>query len=81
MGDSTLIERRVDFYAKGIAIVPVYFPEGQINCRHCLDFCKYNKDLQTYYCLLTHRYIDKNHLNKRDTFCPIELEVSETPTF
>ena len=73
-------ESGVDFYVEGICHFSVYFPEGKADCRHC-DFCKYNKDFQTYKCILTEEYIDRIDLNKRGIRCPVTLTVAEKPTF
>lgn len=73
-------QKGVRFYVEGICHMSVYFPEGLADCRHC-RFCKYNKDFQTYKCMLTDDYIDKVDLNKRGRACPITLTVEEEPTF
>lgn len=63
----------VDWYCSGIAKFPVYFPEGQANCRHC-EFCYYVEAFGIYRCRLTGAYIEKSELSERGRSCPIEFE-------
>lgn len=62
----------VTWYTEGIARFPVYFPEGEANCRHC-EFCTYAEHFGTYRCRLTQEYLEKSQLSARGRLCPIEF--------
>lgn len=68
-----LYENGVDWYTKGIATVPVYYPSGNADCRHC-SFIGTNKTLDIAYCKFTGEYIERNMLNKRGAQCPVVFE-------
>ena len=37
------VKNGVTHYAKGVAYVPVYFPEGKVCCASCMVFCRYEE--------------------------------------
>ena len=53
------MKNKVEYYTHGIAKIDVYFPEKEVNCRHCV-FCKFNANFQTFSCVLTDDYISKD---------------------
>ncbi len=60
-------------YDRGTIHLPIYFPEGKADCRHC-GFCWYSDPFGVYRCRLTDEYIEKPELNIRGERCPIEME-------
>jgi len=62
----------IERYTKGVASVPVHFPEGKANCRHC-TFMRYVDYRKTYYCILSEGYIDISELDRRPVHCPITM--------
>lgn len=65
----------VDYYAKGTASFPVFFPHGKVDCRHC-NFIRYKEPFNIYQCVLTDALVEKNDLTYRHQLCPIEFEES-----
>ncbi len=68
----------VSWYTTGVAHVPVTFPEGMADCRHCWA-CYYSDAFDVYRCTSLGReaYIEKSELNQRHRLCPVEFP--ETP--
>lgn len=64
------MKQGVDFYIKGEAKVPVFFPKGKADCRHC-TFHRYTDSYRTYHCALTDMYIDHVELDRRPEHCPV----------
>lgn len=69
-------DQSVEFYAFGMVKMPVVFPHGKVDCRHC-PFHKYLEPYQIYQCKLTERFFEKCDLDQRQPFCPVEIQ--ETP--
>ena len=54
----------VDYYKKGTATVPVYFPEGKVDCRHC-PYLRNVEHLGLHRCAFTDVLVDKIDLDDR----------------
>lgn len=66
----------VDWYAHGKIELKVYFPEGDICCRHC-PLCLDERDgLKRWRCLYTGELIFSPY-NGTGRRCPIQLDESE----
>lgn len=66
----------VGFYTEGLAVFKVYYPENLADCRHC-NFCRYNKDFNTFKCILTEEYLPKDNLDFMGKRCPIIFKESD----
>ena len=68
------------FYTKASINIPIYFPEGDINCSVC-PFCRYDKELKTAWCDVLGKFrcimtvADAAHNVFSD--CPLEFEKKE----
>ena len=69
-------DQSVEFYTKGTVKMPIYFPHGKADCRHC-HFCRHREAFDIFQCALTEEYIEKYELDERGINCPVEL--AETP--
>lgn len=67
------MQNGVSWYSEGIASFPVYFPEGEENCRHC-SFCYYAEPFRVFRCRLTDAYIDPPDIDRRSVLCPITFQ-------
>ena len=64
----------VMWYTKAWARIPVFFPEGRIECRHC-PFLRYSQDSGLRYCKFINYPIENEELNTQPKFCPVtEIE-------
>ena len=66
-------EHSVEFYAKATLKMPVFFPHGKADCRHC-RFCRFRDAFGLYQCSLTDGLVEKYELDGRHMECPIEFE-------
>ena len=66
------------WYTYGVAHVPVSFPEGKADCRHC-RFVRFMEPYRLYRCALltTENLIEPSKLDELHPLCPIEW--AETP--
>ena len=67
----------VEFYAKGIASFPVYFPHGKEDCRHC-PFLGNVEHINLHKCRLTEALVEKYELDQRHPLCPITMDEERT---
>ena len=66
----------VDFYKKGTAVVPVYFPHGEADCRHC-SFLRNVEHISLHKCGLTEALVERVDLDVRHPLCPVVFEEDE----
>lgn len=66
----------VDFYKKGTAVFPVYFPEGKTDCRHC-PYLRNVEHLSLHRCSLTDALVERLDLDDRHPTCPVVFEEIE----
>ena len=62
----------VQWFTKGIASVPVYFPEDKIRCQLC-PFCHSENSLKRFWCELTNQMIYIPFSAELPENCPIEF--------
>lgn len=60
-------------YAKGVAYIPVYFPEGKVCCANCMVFCRYEEAFRRYTCRATGEQL-MLPFSETGALCPIELK-------
>lgn len=63
----------IGYYTEGLAVFKVFFPEGNVGCRHC-EHCHYKNEYGTYKCYLTKEYLNKSDLDQCGKQCPIIFE-------
>ena len=61
----------VQWFTKGIASVPVYFPEDKIRCQLC-PFCHSENSLKRFWCELTNQMIYIPFSAELPENCPIK---------
>lgn len=62
-------------YTKGVAVVPVFFPENKVSCQYC-PFCKYEDRYYRYSCRLTTEWLLDFKLGVGEQ-CPLIFEEEE----
>lgn len=62
----------VQWFTKGVATIPVYFPEDKIKCQNC-QFCRSESDLKRFWCRLTGQMIYNPFCAELPENCPIEF--------
>lgn len=68
----------VNWYTKGMAHVPVFFPEDKVCCANCLSFCRYEDAFHRYSC--RGLQADNHILRPMDGIlpnCPITFEQED----
>ena len=66
----------VTHYARGQAVVDVFFPNGDVACKWCSLFLRYEEPFKRYSCRLTGEWIlDPAH--ECGAKCPLIMEVNE----
>lgn len=63
----------VEYYAKGTASFPVYFPHGKADCRHC-PFLGNVEHINLHKCRLTEALVERYELDQRHLTCPITMD-------
>jgi len=67
----------VTYYAKANVGVSVNFPEGDISCRWCKLFCRYEDSFKRYSCRLTDEWL-LNPFKEIGFNCPLIFEGGES---
>lgn len=62
----------VSYYLSGKTEICIYFPEGDISCRWCHLFLKYEENYKRYSCKLTHEWI-LDPFSGRGEECPLTI--------
>lgn len=70
------MKNEVRFYKSGTAPVTIYFPNGDICCRWCWLFLKYEHDFRRYSCRLTNEWII-DPLNDIGENCPLKIKEDD----
>lgn len=66
----------IEWYKKGTAVFPVYFPHGLADCRHC-SFLRNVEHIALHRCALTEALIERGDLGNRHPLCPVKFEEKE----
>jgi DNA-binding XRE family transcriptional regulator len=59
-------------YEKGVATVPVFFPDGNVCCKYC-RFCKCDERYRRFSCTLTAPEAWVLDIGARQEFCPLKF--------
>lgn len=65
----------VDHYTKGVAVVPVFFPNDDVICQNC-RYCIHTKGLDRFWCQLEDRQVYFPSECIQD-FCPLQFDDKE----
>lgn len=69
-------ENGVAYYTRAKTELTVYFPEDVVRCQYC-DFCRAEKDVDRWWCRLTHNMIHNPYANGLPKHCPLEIVKGE----
>ena len=64
--------KAVTRYETGMANVPVHFPNGDVCCRWCPMFLRFEEPFERYSCRLTGDWIAD--IGARQEWCPLKFE-------
>ena len=68
--------RGITTYIKGDTVVSVYFPAGQVCCKYCPLFLKYEKYFDRYSCALTNEWLLEPMFEPGEK-CPLHFKERE----
>lgn len=68
--------RGVKNYTKAEAVIDVYFPAGQVCCKYCPLFLKYEKYFNRYSCVLSGEWL-LDPMNEVGESCPLKILKKE----
>lgn len=60
----------VSWFTKGVASIPIYFPEDKMKCQYC-PFCRSEGDLKRFWCRITNHMIYNPYCAELPDNCPI----------